>query len=396
MAATIAATMSAPHDALAPAAAPGQGFVPASDHPSALIDPVRAAVAARAPLRIAGGGSKSFVHAPAEGVALDVRAHSGILSHEPSELVVTVRAGTPLAELEAALAEHGQCLPFEPPRFGAGGTVGGAVASGLAGPARASVGGARDYVLGARLINGRGELLTFGGQVMKNVAGYDVSRALAGSWGALGVITELSLKVLPMAPAEATLTFGVDQSNALERLHRWGGQPLPLNASRWQREADGGDRLFLRLRGAAAAVEAACERLLAEAPGQRLDNPPAGADWTACRDQRLPFFTNAPSADHGLWRISVPQTAAPLLAAWPQLIEWQGAQRWLWAPVAAAAEIRAAARAAGGHAQLFRAPASGDGGVARADTPSPALQAVMRRLREAFDPHGIFQAPTLF
>ncbi|WP_291017872.1 glycolate oxidase subunit GlcE [Hydrogenophaga sp.] len=371
-------------------------FVPASDHPQELIDRVRDAVAARTPLRLVGGGTKAFVHAPVAGEALDLRTHSGILNHEPSELVVTVRAGTPLAELEAALEEHGQCLPFEPPRFGAGGTVGGAVASGLAGPARASVGGARDYVLGARLINGRGELLTFGGQVMKNVAGYDVSRALAGSWGALGLITELSLKVLPVAPAEATLVFEVDQFNALERLHRWGGQPLPINASRWLQEAGAGDRLCLRLRGAVAAVEAACERLLAEAPGARLDNTQASSDWAACRDHHLPFFTDAPSPDHGLWRVSVPQTAAPLLGEWPQLIEWQGAQRWLWAPVAAAEAIRTAARVAGGHAQLFRAPLSGDGGVPRADAPSPALRAVMRRLREAFDPHGIFQAPDLF
>lgn len=385
--------MPAPH--VASSAEPA--FVPASDHPAELIDRVRAAAAARTPLRLVGGGTKAFVHAPVAGAPLDLRAHSGILNHEPSELVVTVRAGTPLAELEAALAEHGQCLPFEPPRFGAGGTVGGAVASGLAGPARASVGGARDYVLGARLVNGRGELLTFGGQVMKNVAGYDVSRALAGSWGALGLITELSLKVLPVAPAEATLVFEVDQFNALERLHRWGGQPLPINASRWLRDTGAGKaRLFLRLRGAAAAVEAACERLLAEASGARLNDAQAATDWTACRDQRLPFFTSAPSPDHGLWRVSVPQTAAPLLAEWPQLIEWQGAQRWLWAPVVAVEAIRAAARGAGGHAQLFRAPASGDAGEPRADVPSPALRAVMRRLREAFDPHGVFQAPALF
>jgi len=370
---------------------PPAAFVPASDHPTTLIERVRAALAARTPLRIAGGGSKAFLHAPLGAEALDVRGHRGILSHEPSELVVTVRAGTPLAELEAALAEQGQCLPFEPPRLGAGGTVGGAIASGLAGPARASAGGARDYVLGARLINGRGELLTFGGQVMKNVAGYDVSRALAGSWGALGLITELSLKVLPLAPAEATLRFDLDQHPALECLHRWGGQPLPINASRWQ---DG--RLHLRLRGALAAVEAACARLLQECPGERLEYAPAAGDWNDCRDQRLPFFGAAPSPEHGLWRISVPQTTEPLLGAWPQLIEWQGGQRWLWAPLAAAAQIRAAARGAGGHAQLWREPGSGAGGVPRTDAPAPALAALMRRLREAFDPHGVFAAPELF
>src|SRR5690606_6960883 len=199
---------------------------------------------------------------------------------------------------EAALAEQGQCLPFEPPHLAPGGTVGGAVASGLAGPARASAGGARDYVLGARLINGRGELLTFGGQVMKNVAGYDVSRALAGSWGALGLITELSLMVLPAAPADATLSFELYHHLALEDLPRWSGQPLPLNASRWQ---DG--RLWLRLRGAHAAVDAACTRLCADG-GERLDPALAAADWTACRDHQLPFLSQVPSPEHGLWRVS--------------------------------------------------------------------------------------------
>ncbi|MBL0943865.1 MAG: glycolate oxidase subunit GlcE [Hydrogenophaga sp.] len=368
---------------------------PTADHPGELIEQVRAAAAQGRRLRIAGGGSKSSVSGPVEGEALSVRGWSGVLSHEPSELVITVRAGTPLAEVEAALAEHGQCLPFEPPHLGAGATVGGMVASGLAGPARASAGGVRDYVLGARLINGRGELLSFGGQVMKNVAGYDLSRALAGSWGLLGVIADVSLKVLPVPPAEATLLFPLGQRDALEQLHRWGGEPLPLNASRWQGEPPQG-QLLVRLRGAVAAVEAACNRLQREAGGVRLDTAQAGADWAACRDHRLPFLAQAPSPAHGLWRVSVPQTTGPLLAAWPQLIEWQGAQRWLWAPPEAEREIRDAARAAGGHAQLFRQPATGAAGVRRFDTPAPALQTVMQRLRSAFDPHGVFCGPAVF
>jgi glycolate oxidase FAD binding subunit len=372
---------------------------PTADHPSELIDRVRAAGADGQRLCVAGGGSKRSVIGPVEGEPLSTRAWSGILSHEPSELVITVRGGTPLAEVEAALIEHGQCLPFEPPHLASHGTVGGMVASGLAGPARASAGGVRDYVLGARLINGRGELLTFGGQVMKNVAGYDLSRALAGSWGLLGVLAELSLKVLPVPPAEATLFFYLNQPDALEQLHRWGGEPLPLNASCWVRDdtqPGAPELLFLRLRGAVAAVEAASARLQREAGGVRMDTAQASADWSACRDQRLPFLANAPSPDHGLWRVSVPQTAAPLLAAWPQLIEWHGAQRWLWAPVGAAGEIRAAARAVGGHAQLFRAPATGAPGVRRFDEPAPALRTVMQRLREAFDPHGVFAGPDLF
>ena len=223
-----------------------------------LTDQVRAASADQTPLRIRGGGSKDFHGGlPLQGEVLDTRAFAGIVSYEPSELVVTARCGTPLAELEALLAGHHQCLPFEPPHFGPGATVGGMVAAGLAGPARASVGGVRDYMLGVQIVNGRGELLTFGGQVMKNVAGYDVSRLMAGAWGTLGVLTEVSVKVLPVAPAEATLCFDLGQAEALAQLHAWGGQPLPLNASCWVQN-EGAGQLVVRLRGAVAAVEAAC------------------------------------------------------------------------------------------------------------------------------------------
>jgi glycolate oxidase FAD binding subunit len=314
------------------------------------------------------------------------------VSYEPTELVITVRAGTPLAEVEALLAEQGQCFPFEPPRFGPGGTVGGMVAAGLAGPSRATAGSVRDYVLGARFINGRGELLTFGGQVMKNVAGYDVSRVMAGSMGTLGVISEVSLKVLPVALAEATLVFSLGQHDALEQLHRWGGQPLPINASCWVKDdsrADAPELLFVRLRGAVAAVEAACERMAREAGGTRMVNAQAGPDWEDCRDQRLPFFT-APSPELCLWRLSLPQTAPVLTLPYAQFIEWQGAQRWLWAPASAAAALRAAATAANGHATLFRAGAVGAPGVPRFQSQSAALQSIQARLLESFDPAGIF------
>ena len=226
----------------------------------ALQDAVRDAASRRQPLRIVGSGSKDFYGdgEPGErrGAPLDVTPLSGISAYEPSELVVTVRAGPPLAELEAALAEKGQCLPFEPPRLGAttqqGGTVGGMVAAGLAGPTRAAVGGVRDYLLGASLINGRGELLSFGGQVMKNVAGYDVSRLLAGSMGTLGVLAEVTLKVLPKPVAEQTLVFDMNEAEAIARLNQWGGQPLPISASFWH-----AGQLWLRLSGARAAVAAA-------------------------------------------------------------------------------------------------------------------------------------------
>lgn len=363
------------------------------DRPQHLIDQVRAAISARTPLSIRGGDTKAFYgEQPVNGQPLDTRSWSGIVRHEPTELVITVRAGTPLAEVTAALAEKGQHLPFDPPRFGEGATIGGVVAAGLAGPARATVGGVRDFVLGAQFIDGKGDWLTFGGQVMKNVAGYDISRSLAGSMGTLGVISHLSLKVLPVAPAEATLVFNLGQHDALEQLHRWGGQPLPLNASCWVKDAtvaDAPELLFVRLRGAVAAVEAACERLTREAGGLRMDNAQAGPDWAACRDQTLPFF-KAPSPELCLWRLSLPQTAPVLDLPFVQLIEWQGAQRWLWAPASAAAQIRAAAAAVQGHATLFRAGADGAPGVRRFDTESPALQTITQRLREAFDPHGIF------
>ncbi len=370
-----------------------------------LIDAVRAAAADGRRLRLRGGGTKDFWGAPLQGEALDTRAYAGIVSYEPSELVVTARCGTPLAELEAALAQKGQTLAFEPPHFGPGATVGGMVAAGLSGPARASVGALRDFVLGVRLINGQGQDLTFGGQVMKNVAGYDVSRLLAASWGTLGLITEVSLKVLPVAPAEATLMCaGIGQKQALDLLHRWGGLPLPLNASAWVHDGTaepGDDYLFVRLRGAVAAVEAAATRMGDDARALgarvlRMDPHEAAQDWRASGEQTLPFF-DPPAEDLCLWRLSVPQTAAvidlPGASAGAQYIEWQGAQRWLWAPASAAAALHQAAQAADGHATLFRASRLGGDSDKQAGTNSPmgaVQQRIARELQKQFDPQGVF------
>ena len=370
-------------------------------HSQSLIDAVRAAAADGRTLRLRGGGTKDFWGAPVQGEVLDTRAWAGIVSYEPSELVVTVRGGTPLAELEAALAEKGQCLAFEPPHFGPGATVGGMVAAGLSGPARASVGAVRDFVLGLRMVNGKGEDLSFGGQVMKNVAGYDVSRLLAGSWGTLGVITEVSLKVLPVAPAEATLMCaGIGQKDALDLLHRWGGQPLPLNASAWVRDTTAqpvADYLFVRLRGAVAAVQSAVGRMSADAAAlgaqvHVMDNAEASQDWRASGEQTLQFF-EPPSGELCLWRLSVPQTAPVLDLPYSQYIEWQGAQRWLWAPATAAAQLREAAQGVGGHATLFRASLLG-GATDKAvgvSTPLDAVQQrIQRELQKQFDPQGVF------
>ena len=368
---------------------------------NALIDAVRHAHAQGRTLRLRGSGSKDFAGERLSGEVLDTRAYSGIVSYEPSELVVTARCGTPLAELEAALADQGQCLAFEPPHFGGGATVGGMVAAGLSGPARATVGAVRDYVLGARFINGLGEHLTFGGQVMKNVAGYDVSRLMAGSWGTLGVITEVSLKVLPIAPAEATLMCaGLSQKNSLDLLHRWGGQPVPLNASAWVCDTTAeqvSDYLFVRLRGAVAAVQSALGKMHDDAVAlgaqvQQMDNAEAAQDWRASGEQSLAFF-EPPAPDACLWRLSVPQTAPVLDLPDAQYIEWQGAQRWLWAPASAAMALRELTQSVGGHASLFRA-SSAHTEVDKAvgvNTPLSAVQQrIQQQLQRQFDPKGVF------
>lgn len=352
----------------------------------ALAERIAAAHETRTPLVIQGGGTKAFYGGPVEGEPLDLKPLAGISSHEPTELVVTVRAGTPLAALEDALARHGQCLPFEPPRFAAGGTVGGMVAAGLSGPSRASVGSLRDHVLGLTMLNGRGELLSFGGQVMKNVAGYDVPRLVAGSLGVLGVICEVSLKVLPVPVARATLRFEMDQAAALPALNTWGGQPLPLHASAWWEGT-----LVVRLAGAAAAVEAAQRQL----GGERIDDAMADAFWLGLRDHRDEFFTGAARAvDAGaaLWRLSLPSTAAPLDLSGEQLIEWGGAQRWLCTTTPAAA-VRAAAQEAGGHATLFLARDLSPGVF----TPLPApLLKIHQALKQAFDPAQILNRGRLY
>ncbi|HET9823149.1 MAG TPA: glycolate oxidase subunit GlcE [Burkholderiaceae bacterium] len=359
-----------------------------------LIDQVQAARAAKGRLRVVGGATKDWLGRPAQGEPLDMAPLAGISSYEPSELVVTVRAGTRLADLETALAEQGQVLAFEPPRCGAAGTVGGMVAAGLAGPARATSGTVRDHVLGATLLNGRGEVLSFGGQVMKNVAGYDLSRALAGSMGALGAICEVSLKVLPRPVATATLRFECDQGEALRRLNAWGGEPLPLSGSAWWN-----GMLVVRLSGAAAAVASATQQL----GGETVEPALATAFWDGLRDQRDEFFANAAqalergaalSAEHrpALWRLGLPQTAAPLALPGDQLVEWGGAQRWVCTDAGAEA-VRAAAQAAGGHATLWR----GGDRTGPVFHPLAGAQArIQRALMDAFDPDRVFDRARLY
>jgi len=340
-----------------------------------LQEQVRAATASRSPLAIRAGGSKDFYGNETRGELLDPRGYAGIVAHEPTELVITARCGTPLAELEAALDAAGQMLPFEPPRFGPAATVGGCVAAGLAGPRRSSAGGVRDYVLGAKLLTGTGEVLSFGGTVMKNVAGYDVARLAAGSLGVLGVITEVSLKVLPKPVAEATLRLELDERAALTKMNEWAGRPLPVSATAWR---DG--VLHVRLSGARAAVAEAQQTI----GGQLVDG---SALWLSLREQTDAFF----AGEAPLWRLALPSTAESIDLPGAQLIEWGGAQRWLRSD-APAGGIRACAAARGGHATLFR-------GGARRDvfTPLPApLAAIHGRLKAEFDPAGIFNPGRMY
>lgn len=357
---------------------------PASDPALAeLRDRVRAAAAARTPLCIRGGGTKDFYGQPQAGEPLEMRGWHGIVGYEPTELVITARCGTPLAEVEAALAERGQMLAFEPPAFGAAATIGGVIAAGLSGPRRASAGAARDFVLGATLLDAAGRELRFGGQVMKNVAGYDVSRLACGSLGILGPILEVSLKVLPLPAAEASLRLPIDEAGALRAVNEWGGQPLPLSASAWCEGV-----LSLRLSGAAAAVEAAVARFEREHGTARLDPAQARAYWAGVREQTDAFFDGA----QPLWRLSVPATAPVVDLPGARMFEWGGALRWLRSD-ASAETVRAAVSRLGGTATLFR---GGDRAAGVFHPLAPINAALQRRLKDAFDPARIFNPGRMY
>jgi glycolate oxidase FAD binding subunit len=343
-------------------------------------DQVLTAAATGQKLRIRGGGTKDWYGQRLEGQILDTRAFRGIVDYEPTELVITARCGTPLAEIEAVLAERNQMLAFEPPHFGDGATFGGAIAAGLSGPRRATSGAVRDFVLGAVMMDGKGEVLTFGGQVMKNVAGYDVSRLLAGSLGTLGLMLQHSVKVLPRAVSEATLRFELSEIDAIRRLNEWGGQPLPISASCWH---DGA--LTVRLAGARAAVDAAVREFGGEAV------PDGAAYWAGLREQTHPFFAGADS----VWRLSVPSTTGAIVLKGEQLIEWGGAQRWLKAgsDAATAQNIRSAVTAVGGHATLFR---GGDKSVGVFQPLAPAIARIHERLKKEFDPAQVFNPGRMY
>lgn len=338
-----------------------------------LADTVRAAASAHTPLALRGGGSKRFLTGEHPGRPLDVGAHRGIVTYEPTELVITARAGTPLTAIEAALVAHNQMLGFEPPHFGDGATLGGTVACGLSGPRRPYAGAARDFVLGTKIVNGQGEILSFGGQVMKNVAGFDLSRLMVGARGTLGVLLEISLKVLPRPQSEITLAFPMPADRAIVTMNTWAGQPLPLSAACYL-----GDTLYVRLSGNIQGVQAARVRL----GGEVLPSSPGF--WDEIREHRHRFFRD----EAPLWRLSVPPSTAPLDLPGTWLLDWGGAQRWLKSD-APGADIRATAESVGGYAMLFRAA----GITGRDDSELPAaLQLLQRNLKHALDPAGILNA----
>jgi glycolate oxidase FAD binding subunit len=346
---------------------------------------VRTAHASASPLAVHGGQSKSFYGGPIVGEPLDMRPYAGIVDYQPRELVLTVRAGTTLDDVTRTLESENQMLAFEPPMFALGSTIGGAVAAGLSGPRRAYAGAVRDFILGARILNGKGEDLRFGGRVIKNVAGYDVSRLMAGAMGSLGILLDLSFKVLPKPAAEVTLRFEMDEATSILRFNEWAGQPLPLSASAW---CDG--IAHLRLSGTRAGVSAACNKL----GGEAVDASVAGQWWSALRDHRHAFFEGGAS----LWRLSVPATTPPLQFEHraPQLIEWGGALRWLRLPetadVAAATALRAKVEAIGGHATRMRAgemPEAMMRGISAFHPINGKLAELNRNLRLAFDPAQI-------
>jgi glycolate oxidase FAD binding subunit len=354
-------------------------MIRAHDDSEAIQEIICAAAAKQTPLCIIGGNTKAFYGRQPNGVPLSVgNKHQGIVSYEPTELVITARAGTPLAEIEVLLAEQGQMLAFEPPYFGSNATLGGAVASGLSGPRRPYAGAVRDMILGVHIINGKGQKLRFGGQVMKNVAGYDVSRLMAGSLGTLGVLLEISLKVLPRPAMEITLSQERDAHNAIRLFNIWATKPLPLSACAFD-----GERLYVRLSGSEEAIRAARNRI----SGDELHN--GASFWEKMREQTHVFFQRGTKP---LWRWSVPATIPPIDLPGEWNIGWGGAQRWFRSELAAET-IRIAAESVNGHAILFR---GGDHTGEVFHPLSPALMALHQRLKQAFDPHGILNPGRMY
>ncbi len=347
-----------------------------NDYTQILQQQVAEAYARGQSLKIVGGDSKAFYGRQVAGEVLELGRHQGVLTYEPTELVITVRAGTLLTDIQDLLAAQGQMLGFEPPAFANSATIGGTIACNFSGPGRAAYGAARDFVLGCKIINGKGEVLSFGGEVMKNVAGYDVSRLMAGSLGTLGVLLEISLKVLPRPECEQTMVFECGEEEAIHKMTSWARQPLPITATCYFQ-----GRLMLRLSGSEKGVQAAVQKLGGDSLAEDAEF------WAGLKEQQLPFFKNQAN----LWRLSVAQNTHSLSRFGETLYEWNGALRWLAnddvdAMFAVAAEV-------GGHATLFRGEQpEGE----RFQPLSPGLLRIHRNLKQAFDPKNILNPGKMY
>jgi glycolate oxidase FAD binding subunit len=339
---------------------------------------IRTAVVSRSTLNIEGAGTRRDFGGPGQGKVLSCAGYSGILAYDPGDLVVTVRAGTPLQELDAELSRHGQMLGFEPPQR-PGSTVGGAVALGWAGPRQPFAGAVRDHLLGIRLLDGRARDLRFGGQVVKNVAGFDVARLMGGSHGILGLILEVSLRVVPRPAVERTTVIEADSpERALQTTRRLALGPGLLSAASWIDR-----RLYLRSSGSPACVE----EFLARQGGSVMAEQESREFWRGFANQTHRFFDPMPGLR--LWRVSVRPDAPPAWPQYPCALDWAGALRWVWAPPAAGAEIAAWARAHGGHAM----PVERAEGISAALPPS--LLRIHHALADVFDPHRVFNRSRL-
>lgn len=342
-----------------------------ADQTDELQEKVVKALSFGSPLRIVGGNTKSFYGREALGTPLYVGQHNGIVNYYPSELIVTARSGTLLSELSQELAGNGQILAFEPPAFGELATLGGTIACGFSGPRRPFSGSARDYVLGCKIINGNGEILSFGGEVIKNVAGYDVSRLMVGALGTLGLLLEISLKVMPMPEAEITCCIELPRVDAQKKMAALMSRSLPLSGLSFD-----GRLLFVRFSGNEKAIAAAAKHIGGDE--QIVDN----SYWSVLNEHRLPFFQGS----RNLWRLCLAPAAETLPLEGEWYYDWGGGLRWLLSaePVD---KVFSVTEKAAGHAQLFR------GGNRDGDVFQPLtgrLQQLNAKVKSAFDPAGLF------
>jgi len=352
-------------------------------------DQILSAIAEQKVINIVGGNSKKWYGDKSKGETLSTLDYKGIMDYQPEELVITVCAGTPLKEVEAALASKNQYFPFEPPHFGDNATIGGMVAAGLAGPGRGQYGGLRDYVLGTKIMDGKGDVLSFGGKVMKNVAGYDVSRLMPGSLGTLALLLEVSIKVLPKPVRTETLKFQMTDKDAIFQMNSWASQPLPLSASAWIGENNQGE-LWIRLSGANAGVEAAISKLQQQFPSEVVDSLESSIFWESLREQTHSFFSDSSQA---LWRFSVNPLSDQFMGKEKVLIEWNGGQRWFKGNISHE-EAQKMALKHQGHATLFKFSNDSSKSVFTPLSENPLtapLEIVQQRVRQTFDPHGLFK-----